>query len=199
MKKLLLPIMLSTLSLPAMAIDTIPWTQVSASIASVNIDDYSLSGLAASGTKLITDDVFIAGRFESTSETLEGTNVEIGLFRVSLGLGYRHAISDSTDLFGKVSYEDYTVSATTTTSSGYTIETSTSTSGSALEAGLRSLVTEDIEIGASITRLSIDGDSDTGLNLSAAYHASEKHSFALATSQYDDATFTEFKWAYTFN
>lgn len=200
MKKTLLTAALALPFCSAHAVENLSWTQASVSYVSANISDtYDFSGLAFSGTKLLDDNVFLSGRFESTSEDIisSGTTYTLGLRRVSLGLGYRQATSDSTDVFGKVTYENYTVSASSPYS-GYTIESSDSTTGYGLEGGIRSLVTPKLELGASISRISLEGESETAINLLGNYHISDVHSIGLATSSFDDTSFTEFKWAYSF-
>jgi hypothetical protein len=196
MKKTLLAVALVLPVCAAHAVENLSWTQANVAYAVYSEDDFdNFTGLSAGGTKLLDDNVFFTGQFESTSQVID--NIDLGLFRVSLGLGYRHAISETTDFFGKVTYENYTTSASKT-SSGVTTKVSIDYSGHAIEGGIRSLVTPKVELGASLSSLTIEGDSDTGLNLQATYHLNDVHSIGWSTSRFDGYSFTHLKWAYSF-
>lgn len=201
MNKTLLASALLLTAISAHAVDAPQWNQVSFGAVSADIDglDDKLTGVALSGSFLLNDNIFIGGRAESTDTDIRvnGQNVNAEVNRSHIGIGYRHAVSDVTDVYGKVSAENYEVKATLRNTS-----VSQDASGGSLELGLRSLVTENVELGAaaSFIRLSDDGesDSDTILNAFGAYHFNDKFSLALGYSTMDGADFTELKGTVSF-
>jgi hypothetical protein len=165
------------------AAESIRWDSASLSYQSVDLDGDKLTGFGVYGTKLIGEDFFIAGGYLSVSDDVEllGSNVDLDFNTLSVGLGYRHAISSNTDLFGIVSYEDMEIEASFQGNSG-----DVSDNGYGLEAGIRSLVSEKIELSGSLSYIDIADESDTGFNVSATYHFTNQFSVGADYSKSDD-------------
>ncbi|MGO2354032.1 MAG: outer membrane beta-barrel protein [Marinomonas foliarum] len=204
MNKTLLASALLLTTISAHAVDAPQWAQLSFSGVSADVDDVDMSGLAFAGSKLLSDNVFIFGRLELTDGYIDisGQDYLAELSRFSAGAGYRSAITDSTDLFGKLSFERYTAKVSVK-SSGVIISAEDTTTGLGLEFGGRSMVTENVELGASVSLINMNSDDDddgseTGINAFAAYHFNEKYSLALNHSSIDDASISELRGTMSF-
>ncbi|MFT2097712.1 outer membrane beta-barrel protein [Marinomonas sp. 2405UD66-6] len=201
MKKLILASSLLLPTFPVHAIESLPWTQASLAYTRVtpSISDsaytkatpsasYNLHGVSFIGTNLLDENAFVTGRLESTSKTGGATAAEF--MRLSLGVGYRQSILDTINIFGKASYEsNYFKESSSESISNY---------GYGLEGGARFLIAQRLELGASLSRITFAGVSEAALNLSAAFHISNHHSIGLFNSRYEDASYTDLRWTYSF-
>lgn len=187
MKKVLLSSILSSVLLLSIgsvqAAESVRWDSASLSYQSVDIDGDKLTGFGISGTKLIGEDFFVAGSYSSVSDDIEflGSNIDFDFNTLSVGIGYRYAISDNSDLFGIVSYQDLEIEASFQGNSD-----SESDNGYGLQAGIRSLVTDNIELSASLSYVDITDESETGFNLSAMYHFTNQFSAGVGYGKSDD-------------
>jgi opacity protein-like surface antigen len=165
------------------AAESVRWDSASLSYQSVDLDGDKLTGFGVSGIKLIGKDFFVAGSYSSVSDDIDvfGSKVDLDLNKLSVGLGYRHAISNNTDLFGIVSYQDVEIEASFQGNSGDESE-----NGYGLQAGIRSLVTENIELSGSLSYVDIADESETGFDVSAMYHFTEKFSAGVGYGKSDD-------------
>jgi opacity protein-like surface antigen len=165
------------------AAESVRWDSASLSYQSVDVEGDKLTGFGVSGTKLIGKDFFIAGSYSSLSDDVDlyGSKLELDFNTLSVGLGYRHAISNKTDLFGIVSYEDMEVKASFQGESD-----SESENGYSLQAGIRSLVTENIELSGSLSYVDITDGSETAIDVSAIYHFTNQFSAGIGYGKSDD-------------
>jgi opacity protein-like surface antigen len=165
------------------AAESVRWDSASLSYQSVDVEGDKLTGFGVSGTKLIGEDFFIAGSYSSLSDDVDlfGSKLELDFNTLSVGLGYRHAISNKTDLFGIVSYEDMEVKASFQGESD-----SESENGYSLQAGIRSLVTENIELSGSLSYVDITDGSETSFDVSAIYHFTNQFSAGIGYGKSDD-------------
>ena len=208
MNKTLLASALLLTTVSAHAVDAPQWDQASLSYVSADLGEgVDLSGLAIAGTKLINENVFLFGRFELTNDnvSVDGDKYRAELSRLSAGAGYRLSVTESTDLFGKASFEHYSTE-TSVKYNGAKIDVENSYTGFGVEVGVRSFVVENLELGATIGFINMrsdddeedENDSDTALNLMADYHFNDKFSLGVAHSKFDDADFTELKGTLSF-
>lgn len=183
MKKVVLASVLLLSMGTAQAADSLRWDSASLSYQSVDLDGDKLTGFGISGTKLVSDNVFLAGQYASVSDdiTVFNSKVNLDFNTLSVGLGYRHAISNTTDLFGIVSYQDIEAEASFQGNSA-----SESEDGYGLEAGVRSLITSQLELSASLSYVDIAEESETGYNVSARYHFTEQFAAGVGYSKFDD-------------
>ncbi len=183
MKKVVLASALLLLVNSIQAAESVRWDSASLSYQSVEIDEDKLTGYDVSGSKLIGEDFFIAGSYSSVSDDTDvfGAKVDVDFNTLSVGIGYRHAISSNSDLFGIVSYEDIEVEASFQGNSR-----DVSDNGYGLQAGIRSLVTQNIELSGSLNYIDINDESETGINVSAMYHFTNQFSIGAGYSKTDD-------------
>ncbi|WP_297820828.1 porin family protein [uncultured Paraglaciecola sp.] len=183
MKKLVLASALLLSVGTIQAAESVRWDSASLSYQSVDLDGDKLTGFGVSGTKLVSDNVFIAGSYASVSDDIDvfGSKVDVDFNTLSIGLGYRHAISTTTDFFGIVSYQDMEVEASFQGNSEDDSE-----NGYGLQAGLRSLVTAQLELSGSLSYVDIADESETGFNVSAMYHFTDQFSAGVGYGKSDD-------------
>lgn len=168
-------------------VNDLRWNSVSVSYQSIDVDvfDTSLTGLSFSGTKLISDDFFVSGAYSATSGDYHysGNSIDLDYNTLSVGLGRREAISDTTDIFGVVSYQDVSLKASYQNNS-----LEVSDSGYGLAVGVRSMVTDIVELRGSLNYVSIDGEADTGFSIGALYNLTNEVAVGANYSVADDTT-----------
>jgi len=168
MKKTLLASSLLLLSMSSVqAADAPRWDMGSVSYQSSSYDEETLTGFAVSGSKLITDDIFVSARYDNISEEIESIvgDFDINIATLSAGLGYRYAIMPNTDLYGVVSYESVSSKLSFDSESlGENTE-----NGYGLKLGARSKVIDNVELASAISYVYIDGEGEAGIDLSAMY------------------------------
>ena len=170
----------------AYAAESPRWDFASASYQTLDVDGVDVSGLTLSGTKLINDDIFVTGGYAPLSVD-EDSNVDYNL--LSIGVGYRHLISETTDVFGIVSYESVEVRWP---------GSSAKDSGYGLTVGARSMVTDVIEVNGSIDYVSIDGETETGFAIGALYNVTDEVAVGASYSVADNTTGLSLTGAYFF-
>jgi hypothetical protein len=186
MKKVLLTsaLLLSIGSVQAAETAQAPrWDSVSVSYQSVDVENETLTGFGIAGSKLLGESFFITGGLSNASDDIRISNesVEVDLNTLSVGLGYRQPISQNTDVFGVVSYEDMEAEAKYQGNS-----VSAGDNGYGFKVGVRSIVTEQVELGASIQYIDISEDSDTVFAVSALYNFTERFSAGIGYSKAED-------------
>lgn len=159
------------------------WDSASLSYQSVDIEGETLKGFGVSGSKLLGENFFVAGSYGSTSTDVElfGSDLDLDYNTLSVGVGYRYAISQSSDFFGVVSYEDMEVKASFQGSSD-----DYSDNGYGLAIGVRSMLSEQFELAGSIQYIDIADDSETAFSVSALYNFTEQFSAGVGYSKGDD-------------
>jgi len=167
----------------AQAAESPRWDSASISYQSVDVDGDKLTGFAVSGSKLLGEDFFVIGSYGNASDDIEiyNSNVEVDFNTLSVGLGYRHSISQSTDFFGVVSYEDVEVEASYQGNSE-----SVSDNGYGLRIGVRSMLSEKVELSGSIQYMDIADETETAFGISALYNFTEQFSAGVGYSKADD-------------
>ena len=163
----------------AQAAETLRWDSMSVSYDSVDLDGEKVSGFSLSGTKLVAENVFLGSISDDIGVANMKIDVEMDSF--SIGAGYRHALAENTDVFGIFSFEDVNSKA-----SLGDISERDNGNGYGLETGIRSLVTEQLELMGSISYIAIKDDSETSFNASALYHFTDQFSAGLGYSTADD-------------
>lgn len=183
MKKLVLASVLLLSMGSIQAAESVRWDSASLSYQSMDLGDEGLNGFGISATKLVGEDFFITGGYSSLSDDVDvfGAKVDLDFNTLSVGLGYRYAISNKTDLFAIASYQNLEIEASYRGNSEGESE-----GGYGLQAGIRSLVTESIELSAALNYLNIGDGSDTGFNVSAMYHFTEQFSAGVGYGKLDD-------------
>ena len=167
MKKLMMSLAVaSALSFSSNALAESPnWNYLQLGYGALAIDDLdevTPSGASLTGSFLVSENMFVYGDFSSYSDDLFGRDVDVE--QRALGLGYRFDMSENTDLFAGVSYEyaEIGVSSSSEDESGY-----------GLTVGVRSHVTDSVELAAFVNHVDLDG-SETFVGFDAQYYINEK-------------------------
>jgi hypothetical protein len=184
MKKVILA---SALSLPMSAVqagESINWNSASLFYQAVDVLGDKLDGYGFTGTNLLSKNFFVAGSYSTVSFNYTpygnySSEVELDLNAMSLGVGYRYAFSRNTDLFSVVSYQGIEVERLFR--NNYQDE-----NGYGFQAGFRSLVSKNIELGGSISYVNIAKESETGFDISAMYRITKHFSLAVGYGKSED-------------
>ena len=125
----------------------------------------------------------IRDSYGSASDDIEvfSSNVDVDFNTLSVGLGYRYSLSKTTDLFGVLSYEDMEVKASSQGNSE-----SESDNGYGLQIGIRSMLSEKVELSGSLQYLDIADETETAIGVSALYNFTEQFSAGVGYSKSDD-------------
>ena len=110
-----------------------------------------LDGFEINVTRELTDNIYI------TAETAQITDSGFDLGLTTLGLGFKTDLTNSTVFFSELSYADLDGDGGFD-ESGYEVAT-----------GVRSMLTERLEVKAAVEYLDIDDDSTTSFVLGGAY------------------------------
>ena len=172
MKNVLLgsALLLSVAATPAFAGPN--WNQITGTYSSFDIGILDFDGFGVSGTKLLNSNVFVAGSLSTTSE--DQTNEDVTFNEISLGLGYRYAVNNTTDIFGVISYEDAEVDSD--------FSSSESENGYGLKAGVRSMVAPKVEVSANVSYIEIDDLDDVTFSVSGDYYFTKQFSAGVGYS-----------------
>ena len=189
-KNILLSTLLSAglLTTGAVVADTAPnWNLVQASYQSMDIDEASaldFTGFSFSGSKLLNDNVFVVANYSMLSDSYKGTDIDYDTFTV--GAGYRYALNTTTDAFAILSYKNAKFKASGNGESG-----DFSDNGYSLEAGIRSMVTDQVELTGAISYVSIVsivGESETAATATAFYHINTQFAVGVGYTTSNDAS-----------
>lgn len=144
------------------------WDFVELEYVQVNIDDSSLepSGLGLTGSKLLSDNVFLTGSYIATTDDIGGVDIDLDQF--DLGIGYKYAMSEQTDWYASLSY----VSIEAEASAGFA-SSNIDEDGFGIATGIRSMLTDEIEVGVDVSYVDIDEDDETTVTLEGTYYVTE--------------------------
>jgi len=191
MKKAVIAVALGCCAGIAQADQGPKWDQVTLSYASSDFLDESLSGLGASGSKLISETLFLAASYSSISsdgELFVGNSSDgLELNELSLGLGFRQALSQTTDFFGIASYEKIQIK-----SRSWRGSESATGDGYGLRAGIRSMLSDGFELSAALAHISDGDESDNYLLIGANFFLVEQFSLGLGYASSSDIDTTSF-------
>jgi hypothetical protein len=139
----------------------------------VDFDDVSqdLKSVTINGSFLVAEQVYVFAGYqdgETDSVSLGPDRGRIGLTGYTLGLGYRHGLSQQTDLNLAAAFERREVEG----QGGLSFLGSDDESGYSLSLGLRHLLSSQFELGADVTYIDV-GDDDTVLTLGGLWHINE--------------------------
>jgi len=179
----------SALSFSAHATN-LDYNTMSVSYSTVEIDDSNLdlSGVSVSGSKLLTDNVFVGATFSSRGDDVNYCyyrcdDIEVTHTQISLAAGYRHELTNSTDIYAAVGYAsvDYELKY-----DGY--EDNGDDSGHLLNLGIRSLLTDNIEFLGSIGMVDIGDESETSVDVGLAYHINDRFTVGASIDKSEDSS-----------
>ena len=171
----------------ANAADKPNWNTAGLSLNLSDLETQELEGFGISGSKLMTNKVFITGSYNSVGtavDTFVGTtltSVDIDLNMLSMGVGYRHAVAPTTDLFGVLSYENIEAEASLGSFSD-----SDDNGGIGITVGVKAAVTSAIELTASAGIVEIDDLSESRTKISGKYQINNKFSVGAGYESYSE-------------
>lgn len=191
MKKLALATSLFLALGTAQASEAPKWDFVDASYLSTKIEGERLNGLGLSASKLINENVFALGSY--SYQTWSEGDQEIDLSSFTAGVGYRHAVAENTDVFGTIEYVYANVDVAYDDKSGG----SDSENGYGAKLGVRSMLTNEIEVQGVVNYVNLDG-SDTSYTVKGLYHINTQFSVGAGFTKADDADTYSVTAAYYF-
>lgn len=158
------------------------WNWVEAGYSSVDIDgleETDLSGYSLTGSRLLGENFFVVGSYSTVGDDFAGASVDLN--ELSLGVGYRMVMTDTTDFYGTISYENIELET-----KSYDASESIDENGYKIAIGIRSRVTADIELDGSIGYLDINDESEMTLGLAAYYYFNETFALGANYSKIDE-------------
>lgn len=182
MKKSILSLaLISCLSAAAHA-DSPAWNtlQLGFNVADVEgINGYEPYGFSLAGTALVSDDLFVGASFGRLSDDV--LDVDLDYDTTSVGIGYRLSATENTDVFAAISYEHVEL----TGDDGFRSE-SFDESGYGITVGLRSMVTNALELRGAISYVDIDDADETTVSFGADYFITDRWSLGATYDIGDD-------------
>ena len=172
---------------PCAAFADMSYTNVELKYVDVELDDFNVDGdgFEIAGSYSVGDKVYLLGRWQDQSFDfgIDGTEYEFGA-------GLHHALSDSVDFVGTLSYLDNEVEV-----AGF----SASDDGLGLGAGVRAQMGDSFQLDASLQYVDYDeAGSDTGLMVGGRYYFNDTMALSFGIDDADDTdTFhMGFRWEF---
>lgn len=141
----------------------INWDYLSAGYKSLSYDeddgfDVDFSGVSLEGSFSLTNEVFVFGELDSLSDDINiyGTKIDLDMTHYRLGVGYAYAYDAKSSVFGAVGFTNVETEAK---ASGMFNE-SDDLDGYFIRGGVRSKLTQDIELFGFATYSTYDIDSE---------------------------------------
>lgn len=172
------------LSAPTLAA-TVGWNYVEGGYTRIDIDgdggDSTPDGFVFEGAMGFGDYVFGRVKHQATSDSDSGVDVDVDF--TSVGIGYRFAASSSTDYYIVGSFERIGLEA-----SGYGMSDSDSGNGFGAYAGIRSMLTESLEVHGELGYINVDDYdiSDVSIEAGAHYYLAPQFAAGLSYKRFDD-------------
>ena len=180
-------LLISTASVQAAP--TIQWKEISFAQHTQHLDagyTLTLKGFGISGSALLTDKVLLTASKSRTSGQKEGWYFpEVNLSTTTVGLGLRNALTESTDYFGIMTYEQW--------------DAGQRDNGLGVTAGVRSMLNDYVELSGAIRHLNVGDDgSETGASVGARFYLNATTSMNLGYEKYDDFSDATFSLSFYF-
>jgi opacity protein-like surface antigen len=176
-------LLITTLSATCSTLAASPdWDFVELGYVSADIDgvsEVSPAGFNIGASKLLGENIFIVGSFSRLSDNYEG--VDLDLDQSSLGVGYRYAMTENTDLYTVLSYEYIKVKAS---DDGFSV--SDDDNGTGLTAGIRSRLSSNLEVDASLAVIFSGSDNETTFGVGINYYFTDNFAAGLGYTRSDD-------------
>ncbi len=150
------------------------------------VDD-DLDGFATRGSIGFAENFFVFTEYQNQSVegTVDGTDVDVALKQLVIGLGGHYGLSENLDLVGRAGYVDVTLDI-----DGLGVE-SPDESGYMLGGGLRGRIGEHVEIEAQAVYYDLGEGSaydDVGGELLARYHINKQWALAFEYQNLGDVS-----------
>lgn len=152
--KLLASAVLSILSFGAMA-DTPSFDNVEIGYANFDFDGFDVTGFEIKGSKEISDDFYIAGDYADVSKS--GNSLTL----TTVGVGFKNDFSATSSFFAELDFARLDADG------------GVDENGYEVTFGVRSMLTEQLEVKAAVEYLDIDDEDTTSLVLGGAYNLTD--------------------------
>ncbi len=167
----------TTLSSAAMAASP-NWRFAEGGYTNAEIGRADFDGLDLGATYLLDNNIYVTGDYSMLDES--GTDLDL----LTLGAGYRLPLNSFTDAYFGLNYERAEVE-------------NNEDSGYSLNAGVRSMVTEQVELQGELGYYDID-DGDVTVKVGANYYFSPRWAVGASYEKIDDLDITQLNARYTF-
>ena len=183
MKKTLIAIALIGTSTSALA-DSPNWNKLQASYIDTDIEtpideDISMDGYAVSGSLSLNESIFILANFDSVGDESEFGDVDLD--SLNAGIGFNHGITESTDIFATVTYEKLELVGSVDDIGSESFDES----GYGAGLGVRSMLTDFLELSVKADYLDIYDENAIRYDASAFFHLTENLSLGVGYKLYD--------------
>ena len=161
-----------SLSSPSLAASP-KWNLLEVNYQTISIDDldgFDPKGFGINGSYLLSDDVFVTGKFSRASDDLSG--VDFDFDQANVGIGYRYALNGATDVYATLSYEKVELTASANGASGNADD-----DGLGVAVGTRSMLMDALEVGAYVSYVNLGDAGEVGYGVDANYYLTD--SFAV--------------------
>ena len=133
--------------------------------AIIYTDSDGSDGGGFGGSVELNENVYLIGSFAHQESDLEINGEAVAESdRIDIGIGYHTPLSESTD---------FVISATYIEVESEFLGTESDDDGYSLNGGVRSMVSDTVELNGGITHISDGDDSETGIFLGAAFNVSD--------------------------
>lgn len=183
MKKTLIAIALIGTSTSVLA-ESPNWDKIQASYIETDIEtpidnDITMDGYAVSGSLSLNESMFILANFDSVGD--ESDFGDVDLDSTNAGLGFNHGLTESTDIFATVTYEKLQLTGSVDDLGSESFDES----GYGAGVGIRSMVTDFLELSVKADYLDIDDENAMRYDASAFFHLTENLSLGVGYKLYD--------------
>ena len=145
--------------------------------AIIYTDSDGSDGLGFGGSVELNENVYLIGAFSHQESDLSINGVTaLEADRIDIGIGYHTPMSESTD---------FVISATHIDVESEFLGTEYEDDGYSLNGGVRSMVSDTVELNGGITHLSDGDDSVTGITLGAAVNVDDSTAFLASYMNID--------------
>lgn len=183
MKKTLIAIALIGTSTSVLA-ESPNWDKIQASYIETDIEtpidnDITMDGYAVSGSLSLNESMFILANFDSVGD--ESDFGDVDLDSTNAGLGFNHGLTESTDVFATVTYEKLQLTGSVDDLGSESFDES----GYGAGVGIRSMLTDFLELSVKADYLDIDDENAMRYDASAFFHLTENLSLGVGYKLYD--------------
>jgi len=142
--------------------------------------DIDASGFGASGSFSITPNIALTGSFGTTNfDTFLGVDIDATEF--TFGITAHTAIAPKTDIYG-----GFSVLMADMEASDGVITVSDDDTGNVISAGLRHMVSDNVELNAGFSLVDVFEDTSNSFGLGARFYSEENVSFGIGYTTGDD-------------
>jgi len=185
MKKHLLALCVSSIFALAASAAEVPYNFVELGYSSVDAGDADGDGFKIAGSYELTDDIYAFGDYASYG--LDG-DADFNYF--GIGLGYKYSIQANTDITLDLAFRSAELDI-----SGTVVDLDEN--GYEIGLGVRSMIQDNIEVGARIESVDIDGN-ETFFEINGTYYFPNNFGLGAEASFGDDFDFFGIKARYKY-